>query len=178
MYTFFHRLLSLALLLSAAVAAHSQNIDTNPSFDDGIAGWTPWGTVEWAPSFGFDTGSIHLDTKTSTSYATQCVWAEGGQTFVATTRVYSHCAGARFYVFWAAAADCSDTGEFTSHFAVSSKTDEWEELAVTAPAQDGAFMIQLMLFNGGGCSDGVYFDDVMLQSGRIFDDEFDLRGIG
>ena len=176
MYTFVLRLLSISLLLLVTALARAQNIDANPGFDADIVGWTPSGTVEWSP-FGFSTGSIHLDTQTSVSTATQCIWAEGGHSFVASARVYSHCPGMRFYVFWSSNTSCTDTGAFPDYFAVSSKIDAWEPLTVTAPAQDGAFVIKLMLYNGGGCADGAYFDDVMLQFDSIFDDAFDIRGV-
>lgn len=178
MYTFGYRLLLLAFLSTIVLAAHAQNIDTNPDFDDGIAGWTISGSgVVWAPSFGFDAASIHLDTESIASFATQCVWAEGGETFVATARVYSQCSGARLYAFWANASDCSDTGGFPNYFTHSVLSNVWEPLTVTVPAQDGAWAIQLMLFNGGGCSDGVYFDDVALQYDKLYADGFDLRGV-
>jgi hypothetical protein len=177
MYTFVLRLLSVAWLLLSVPLAHSQNIDTNPGFDTGIDGWITSGTVEWAADVGYRGPSIHLDTQTSASVATQCIWAEGGQSFVATARVYAHCPGARFYVFWSSNTSCTDTGAFPDYFAVSSQVDQWEPLAVTAPAQDGAFVIQLMLYNDSGCSDGVYFDDVLLQFDDIYNDGFDLRGV-
>lgn len=177
MYTFTYPCLLLACALTIARAAHAQSVD-NPDFDDGIAGWKVSGSsVVWAPSFGFDSGSIHLATDSTASFATQCVWAEGGETFVATARVYAQCSGARLYAFWASASDCSDTGAFPNYFTRSTLANVWEPLAVTVPAQDGAWAIQLMLFNGGGCPDGVYFDDVSLQFDTIYGDGFELDGI-
>jgi hypothetical protein len=177
MYTFSLRWLSLALILWVARIAYSQNIDTNPNFDTGLEGWATFGTVEWAPSFGVETGSMHLASSSSASYAMQCLSAEGGAAFVASARVYAHCPGMRFYVFWSATSDCSDTGAFPSYFAVSEKSDTWEPLTVTAPARDDVYKIELMLFNGGGCTNGAYFDDVIVQYDQIFNDGFDLRGI-
>lgn len=177
MYTFPLRLLSIAWLLLSAGIAYSQNIDTNPNFDTGIEGWTPTGTVEWVSSFGYDSGSIHLETLPSVSMATQCIWAEGGASFVATARVYSHCPGALLIAYWSSNTACSDTASFPHYFATASKVDEWEPLTVEIPKQDGAFVIDLMLYNGAGCADGAYFDDVMLQFDNIFDDGFDVRGV-
>ena len=176
MYTFCLLWRSLALLFLVMTTASSQALDTNPTLYENADGWTLSSLSEW-DTFGYDRGSIHLQSTSSQSRATQCVAAEGGQTFVATARVYGSCPGARLYALWADTADCSDTDRFPGNGIESTLSDEWEPLTVLVPARDDAYMIELVLLNLGGCTSGYYFDDVMLQFDDIFNDGFDFRGI-
>jgi hypothetical protein len=165
---------ALATLALVAMPAHAQNLVFNPTFDENIDDWWTSASIEWAPSFGYENGSMHLFSQTTVSSASQCVQAGEGSTYVASARVYSHCVGARFYVFWASDGVCSDTGAFPDYvFARSSATDEWELLTIVAPSSAGAHFADITLYNGGGCPDGVYFDDVMLELDEILNDGFE-----
>lgn len=167
---------ALALLFVAVSTASAQAIDTNPTLYENTDGWTLSSLAQWDP-YGYDRGSIHLQSTLSQSSATQCVAAEGGKAFVATARVYGSCPGARLYALWADTDDCSDIDHFPGNGTSSTESDEWELLTVVAPARDDAYKIELKLMNLGGCASGFYFDDVTLEFDEIFDDGFDLRGV-
>jgi hypothetical protein len=172
MYTFSLFCKALALVFIVAVPALGQGLATNPTLYENADGWTLSDLAQW-DSYGYDRGSIHLQSTSSISTATQCVAAEGGQAFVATARVYGACAGARFYALWAAADDCSDIDHFPGNGTTSTAVNEWEPLTVAVPARDDAHMIELKLMDVGGCSNGFYFDDIDLHFDAIYDDDFE-----
>jgi len=179
MYTF--SLLRKAFFgwLLAVSAAYAQNLVSNPTFDDGIDGWQTSAGAEWMPTFGYEKGSLHLSSRSGTATATQCIVIGSGNTYVATARVDSHCAGARVLsVLWATTEDCSDTADFThGDFASSVAAFDWELLTVTAASPAGAHFIQIRLFDADTCADDVFFDDVSLQYDDIFYDGFDPHSV-
>src|SRR5215475_2393592 len=99
MYTFSLFCRSLAFAFVTTTAASSQALDTNPTLYNNADGWHLSSLSQWDP-YGYDRGSIHLQSTSSESSATQCVPAEGGQTFVATALAYGSCPGARLSALW------------------------------------------------------------------------------
>jgi hypothetical protein len=162
----------LVTLLLSATPLFAQNLIENGAFDGSTDGWVKSDSVEWS-SFGMDYGSIRLYSESSTSSATQCVSAEGGQAFVVTAQVTGHCSGARLYAIWSAKDDCSDFRSFPSNYVVSKLSNVWEQLTLVVPARDDASKIFVELLNNGGCSGGYFFDDVTLSFDEIYRDDFE-----
>ncbi len=166
------------MLLFTATSAFAQNFIRNGAFDASADGWVMSDAAEWS-TFGMDYGSIHLWSDKTTSYATQCVAAEGGATFVASAQVSGQCSGARLYAIWSAKDDCSDYRSFPVNFVTSTLSNQWQLLTVVVPARDDAHRIYVELLSNGNCSGGYFFDDVTLLFDAIYKDDFEgTFGVG
>lgn len=161
-----HALIVLTVTLAFAPMGHSNEILTNPDFEDGTAGWnfwSGWGKISASSSpVRSGNGSFKITGESSGAQAFQSLGLEGGKEYVLTGWAYMDEVTPINNVFlgiW----DNQLAGYYFKRDIINGPYNTWVQFGpyqFTTPTTLGSHYVQLGGFGSGGV---VYWDGLSLQ---------------